>query len=502
MEKKFFDRIFYEIYPSSYKDANGDGMGDIKGIIERLDYIKGLGFDGVWLNPIYDSPFLDGGYDVRDFFKIDKRFGTMKDLERLIEEIHSRDMLLFLDLVPGHASSQNKEFLRSAEATPNEYSDLFIWNNSPWELEEGYRLISGMHDRSGCYMVNFFAHQPAINYGFAKITKPWQKLYTDKSLKGKEYLIKIMKFYLEKGVDGFRVDMADSLVKNEDDKVCTIALWQEVFSEVKKDYPSFLATSEWSNPERSLKAGFSSDFILDHHDNCSHMFFRQGEDGKKPLLHQFDKKLYKECIKDLKWRIKCMNENEGTLSFISGNHDSFRIADYLNDEELRLAYLLILTMPGVPFIFAGDELGQKTNRELTSKEGGYQRTGTRIPFPYDENMNRGFSSSEENLFLPIDMNTTPALKQMNDPKSLLNFIKELIKLRKDEADLRSKDIKILDSVFAYKRGKIKVIINLLDVEQSYSVNSSTVLFAIGDPQFSLMKVVLEPHEAIVIKESE
>lgn len=154
MKKSIKDIVFYEIYPSSFKDGNGDGIGDLPGIISKLDYIQGLGFEGIWINPIYDSPFKDGGYDIRDFFKIDARFGTLADLEALIAAVHEREMVILLDLVPGHASSENPDFLRSAEAERNEYSDLFIWNDSVWNSEEGYRLISGFYDRNGCYLVD------------------------------------------------------------------------------------------------------------------------------------------------------------------------------------------------------------------------------------------------------------------------------------------------------------------------------------------------------------
>ena len=188
MKRNYKETVFYEIYPNSFKDSNGDGYGDLQGIISKLDYIASLGFSGIWLNPIYDSPFFDGGYDIRDFFKVSERFGTEEDLKQLIEECHKRDIRLFLDLVPGHASFENKEFLESAKPERNEYSDLFIWNDNVWANEPGYRLISGLFQRFGCYMVNFFSHQPAINYGFNKVEYPWQhKVGSPEANKGKEF---------------------------------------------------------------------------------------------------------------------------------------------------------------------------------------------------------------------------------------------------------------------------------------------------------------------------
>ena len=233
---EFKDCIFYEIYPNSFMDLNGDGYGDLKGIISKLDYIQELGFNAIWLNPIYDSPFKDGGYDIRDPYKVSPRFGSNEDLKELINKMHKRGMRLFLDLVPGHMSSENKDFLASASGIKNDKYDLFIWNDNPLVLENRYRLISGCYDRYGCFMVNFFAHQPALNYGFNNIEYPsWQKSYKEVK-SGKEYLKKIMKFYLDYDVDGFRVDMANSLVKNDgDDKKATIELWQEIRSDLRKD---------------------------------------------------------------------------------------------------------------------------------------------------------------------------------------------------------------------------------------------------------------------------
>lgn len=233
---EFKDLIFYEIYPNSFFDSNDDGFGDLKGIISKLDYIEKLGCNAIWLNPIYDSPFKDGGYDITDPFKVSPRFGTNEDLKELVKEMHNRGMRLFLDLVPGHMSTLNKEFIKSGEGIKNEFYDLFIWNDSVWNLENGYRLISGCYDRNGAYMVNFFAHQPALNYGFNKIEYPsWQKSYKE-VVTGKEYLKKIMKYWLSYDIDGFRVDMANSLVKNDgDDKLATIALWQNIRKELDEE---------------------------------------------------------------------------------------------------------------------------------------------------------------------------------------------------------------------------------------------------------------------------
>lgn len=494
----FKDLVFYEIYPNSFYDANGDGFGDLKGIEEKLPYIKGLGFNAIWLNPIYDSPFLDGGYDVRDPFKVSPRFGTNEELKGLIEKMHSLGMRLFLDLVPGHMSWENKDFLESGKGVRNDKYDLFIWNENPWDLTPGYRMVSGLYDRHACYMVNFFVHQPAINYGFNKITEPkWQIPY--KEAKGKDYLEKIMKFWLDYGVDGFRVDMADSLVKNDDEKVATIELWQTILKDLKKDgYNDFYMTSEWSNPWRSLKAGFSSDFVLDHWDNFSHMLFRSHDDAPAPLLHKYDEKRYQECLKDILDRVKAYKTLGGRLSIISGNHDTWRIANYLNDEELRLAYLFLFTMPGVPYLYFGDELGAHTNLKLPSFEGGYQRTGSRTPMRWDSSKNAGFSKADH-TFLPTIEGDPTVEEEEKNPDSLLHEVKKLVALRNQEEDLRSDDFEYLNEALAYSRGKIRVYINLKDTDLKVDPKGQKIIHQLGDVKKEGGKLLLKRHAAIVLK---
>ena len=168
------DAVFYEIYPQSFKDTNSDGIGDIEGIIEKLDYIKSLGCNALWINPCFDSPFKDAGYDVRDYKKVAHRYGTNNDLYRLFKEAHNRDMHVLLDLVPGHTSEEHKWFLESKKAEPNEFSDRYVWTKAAFQGIAGHPYIGGEADRNGCYMLNFFKCQPALNYGFLNRTGRWQ----------------------------------------------------------------------------------------------------------------------------------------------------------------------------------------------------------------------------------------------------------------------------------------------------------------------------------------
>ena len=189
------DTVFYEIYPQSFKDTNSDGIGDFNGIIEKLDYIKSLGCNALWINPCYDSPFKDAGYDVRDYKKVAPRYGTNEDLYRLFDKAHEKGIRVLLDLVPGHTSEEHPWFVESQKVEKNEYSDRFIWTDFCFQGAGGLPYVGGESERSGCYILNFFKCQPALNYGFYKVTEPWQKSFRDPAaIATREALKDIMRF--------------------------------------------------------------------------------------------------------------------------------------------------------------------------------------------------------------------------------------------------------------------------------------------------------------------
>ena len=192
------DAVFYEIYPQSFCDTNGDGIGDIEGIISKLDYVKNLGCNAIWLNPIYDSPFMDAGYDVRNYKKVAERYGTNDDLVRLFDEAHKKGIKILLDLVPGHTSDQHEWFLEAKKAAKSEYSNRYIFTKSVWDAPPQYRMMCGLCERDGNYMVNYFSSQPALNYGFHEITHPEWQLPCDHPdcLATAEAMKDVMRFWL------------------------------------------------------------------------------------------------------------------------------------------------------------------------------------------------------------------------------------------------------------------------------------------------------------------
>ncbi len=468
----FKDLIFYEIYPTSFCDSNNDGVGDLKGIEEKLDYVKELGCNAIWINPFYKSPFFDGGYDVEDFFDVDPKFGNLDDFKSLIKTAHEKGIKIILDLVAGHASIKNKEFQRSGESQRNEYWDLFIWNDSVWEWNPDFRLIGGVYPRNAEFLVNFFAHQPAFNYGFNHINRDWQMSYKDKrTYQAREYMLNVMRFWLGLGADGFRVDMADSLVKLDNEKTATIEVWKYMFEIIRKEYPDVYFVSEWSHPARALEAGFDADFVLDHWDNFYHLMVRSNDNSRGASLFNGGQDIQK-IVQDMKWRFTEAKNHHANIALISGNHDTSRIADSLDEDRLKMFYVFLLSMPGNPFIYYGDELMMRT-MPLDSKDGGYQRTGVRIPMIWsDKNENHGFSTTKNEFYLPFyDKNKISVESSLKDKKSLYYFIKELINLRKKLPDLTSPDFDIQEShrVIMISRGDhTKVILNCSYIDHCFN----------------------------------
>lgn len=218
MSKWLDDAIFYEIYPQSFKDTNGDGIGDFQGIIEKLDYIRELGCNALWINPCFFSPFGDAGYDVADYCRVAPRYGTNEDLKQLFEEAHKKGIHVLLDLVPGHTSVEHPWFIESMKADKNPYTDRYIWTDKVWESPDVSfgGSLRGISERDGAVAVNFFSNQPALNYGFYQPDpeKPWQQSIDDEGPQATIAAMEdVMRFWLGMGCDGFRVDMAESLVK-------------------------------------------------------------------------------------------------------------------------------------------------------------------------------------------------------------------------------------------------------------------------------------------------
>ncbi len=493
------DAVFYEIYPATFRDSNGDGIGDLKGIIEKLPYVKSLGCNAIWMNPCFDSEFKDGGYDVKDYKKVAPRFGTNEDLVELFQVAHELGLKILLDLVPGHTSEAHPWFQESRKPEKNDYSSRYIWTTSAFEGATGLPFIAGESDRNGCYVLNYFKCQPALNYGFYKPDKPWQEpINSPNALATRRAMADIIRFWLDQGADGFRVDMADSLVKFDGpNKEGTQEVWRSILGPIHEEYPEAAFVSEWNKPGQALRAGFDMDFFLEWRGNGYSTMLRDFDetpDGEviSPNGGYFAKHSGSDACRFLADYTDKYEDTKdlGLYCFITCNHDMLRPTAGLSLDELRLAYAWIYTMPGAPFLYYGDELAM-AHRVLPTKEGSYRRTGARTPMQWNAGKHMGFSDGDAELYLPVDSRpgAPNVADQEQDPDSMLNFVRGLIALRRANPELGNyapfsvysaeKDSR----VFAYKRGELLVAMNpgtqveALGLDREYEI-----LYAIGTPE--------------------
>jgi maltose alpha-D-glucosyltransferase/alpha-amylase len=439
--------VFYQIYPQTFYDANGDGVGDLQGIIEKLDYIKSLGIGAIWLNPFYESPFRDAGYDVTDFYKVAPRYGTNEDAKRLFAEVHKRGMHVIIDYVPSYTSIDHPWFKASCDPKPNKYSNWYVWTGSTWfPGMEKYRsnFIQGYCERDGMFMNNFFWHQPALNYGYANPDpqQPWQLPTNHPDVMAlKEEMKNVMRFWLNMGCDGFRIDMAGSLVKNDDGSE-TSKYWKTVREFLDKEYPGTFTVAEWSYPKDAVKGGFNADFFhwfngyddlfqkekIRNPNHDGHSFFDSA--GKGDISNFI--KLYMDQYYG--------SREKGYISVPFGNHDLTRIKNNgRTDKDIAVIFAFMLTLPGTPFMYYGDEIGMRQQEGLPHIEGSYMgRAGDRTPMQWTNGMNKGFSTvSPEKLYRAVDTaaGAPDAAAQEKDKRSLLNKVKELIQLHNTEPAL-------------------------------------------------------------------
>lgn len=435
--------IFYQIYPPSFYDSNDDGIGDIKGIIEKLDYIRWLGCNAIWLSPCFKSPFRDGGYDVTDYYRVAPRYGTNHDLVDLFKKAERHGIKVILDLVPCHTSIDHPWFKESCKPTKNKYSDWYIWSNNAFGDDARPKMIRGYADK-GNYLASYFWTQPALNYGYAHPEESWQQPVNAPGPQAvKKELKKIIRFWLDKGASGFRVDMAGWLIKNDSDCTAHMAFWKDIRQMIDKDYPDAVLISEWGDSITALKCGFHADLLLPHSDNsilrnfignrflfdCSKDAYYGALDGQKQSNLETAVKHYE--------KVSTVTKNDGFICPTSSSHDVARIVDGRCRDSVNLIYTWLMTVRGIPFIYYGDEIGMKF-RLLNSKEGGYQRTGCRTPMQWNNDQNSGFSKADKNnLYLPTESSKTSSTvtNQTNSTRSLLQFVRKLAAIKTENIAL-------------------------------------------------------------------
>jgi maltose alpha-D-glucosyltransferase/alpha-amylase len=433
--------VFYQVYPQSFADSNGDGIGDLPGLIGKLDYIRSLGATAIWLNPMFESPFRDAGYDISDFRKVAPRYGTNADAVRLFKEAHRRGMKVVLDLVAGHTSDRHPWFREAIRNRESPYRGHYIFTGRESQKPPFGETVPAT-PRGEHYVANFLPFQPALNFGYLNPDpkKPWQvpPEHPD-CLAVRCELRDIMKYWLDLGCDGFRVDMASSLIKEDAGAVALQRLWQGFRAWFDRDYPEAALISEWSHPIQAIGAGFHIDFLIHFGEKAYLYLFGPGNElnGEGRIPHVFFEKAGEGDVRlFLDPYLKHYEATRGTgyIALPTGNHDFQRPRRGRDFADLKVAYTFLLTMPGVPFLYYGDEIGMRNLDGLREKEGSMWRTGNRTPMQWDNRLpNLGFSTAPAHeLYLPVDPapDAPTVAAQESDRDSLLNFSRSLIALRK------------------------------------------------------------------------
>lgn len=539
--------VVYQIYPKSFKDSNGDGIGDIVGIIEELDYLNSLGVKVIWLTPIYVSPQNDNGYDIADYYNIDKMFGTLEDFKRLLKETHKRGMKLIMDMVVNHTSTENYWFKEALKGEDNPYHDFYIWRDKPnnWSSKFGGSAWEYVESLNKYYLHLFDVTQADLNWENPKV---------------REEIFKMMRYWLDMGVDGFRLDVVNLLSKDQrfldDDYESATRDGRRFYTdgpriheylnlmnkEVFSKYEGIMTVGEMSstNIENCIKYTNPENKELDMVFNFHHLKVDY-KNGKKWELMPFDFKALKELF--FTWQVE-MEEGNGWNALFWCNHDQPRaLSRFGNDttyrvESAKMLGTAIHLMRGTPYIYQGEEIGM-TNPNFESIEefrdveslnaydillkkgveekevlnilNNRSRDNSRTPMQWNSEKNGGFTKGRPWINVAKNYTEINVESEEKDENSILNYHKQLIKLR-EENDVISegKFIPILEDhpqVLAYIREKDnkKIIVLCNFYEEKISVdleelnNTNEILLSNSDEnKIEGNKVFLGPYGTITI----
>jgi oligo-1,6-glucosidase/alpha-glucosidase len=441
--------VVYQVYPRSFQDSDGDGVGDLAGIERRLDYIAALGVDAIWLSPIFPSPMADFGYDVADFCGIEPMFGTLEDFDRLLAAAHERGLKLLLDFVPNHSSDRHPWFIESRSSRDSPKRDWYIWRDAKPDGSPPNNWISDFggsawtwDEASGQYYLRaFLPEQPDLNWRNPEL---------------KAAMLDVLRFWFERGVDGFRVDVLWHIVKaeglpdnpenpdwrpgiNERDRVIQLH---------STDQPEAHAISA---EMRSIADEYGDRVLIGEIFLPNDRLARWHGTPEAPQVHL----PFNFALIENPWHAETLGlliaEYEGSIpqwgwpNWVIGSHDAPRVAARLGEAQARVAMMLLLTLRGTPTLYQGDELGigaveipperVRDPREIRQPGIGLGRDPCRTPMPWDASPGAGFSSAEPWLPLNPDWRTRNVAAQEADPGSMLALTRALLRLRRAEPAL-------------------------------------------------------------------
>jgi oligo-1,6-glucosidase len=556
IERKWWkEAVVYQIYPRSFKDTDGDGVGDLKGIISKLDYIKSLGIDVVWLNPIYGSPNADNGYDISDYQAIMKEFGTMEDFDALLKGMHERGLKLVMDLVVNHSSDEHKWFQESRKSRDNPYRDYYHW----WPAEKGkpaFRPGAFEADGSGwrydkqtdSYYLHYFNYkQPDLNWENPKL---------------RQEIFSMMNWWFQKGIDGFRMDVIPFIAKDTTFPVITQeeldknyqGRWdvfmasgphlhdylKEMNKEVLSKYDC-MALAEGAGMIKETALNFvdpdRKELDMGYHFEGTNLGYVPGHFKKAGKYSLVDfKKIYSD------WDNVYAKKGWGTIYL--GNHDQPRMTSRWGNDAPEFRVLsskmlttFLLTMGGTPYYYNGDEIGMinakfnkiedyrdietlaeyekvkiaggDLNEFIENQKTGGARDNGRTPFQWDASDNAGFSTGEPWLKVNDNHTFLNAEGQEKDPNSNLNYFRKMTNLRKSNLALVYGKYSLLDkenpNVYSYTREfegkKLLVMLNFTskNATANTEINTANAKVLINNYATASKSLELRPYEAVVLE---
>ncbi len=523
--------IIYQIYPRSFQDSNNDGIGDLPGIIERLDYVQSLGVEAIWLSPIYPSPMADFGYDVADYCNIHPMFGNLADFDRLLSEVHRRGLKLILDLVPNHTSWQHPWFVESRRSRDSYRRDWYIWadpapNGGPpnnWLSFFGGPAWTFDETTGQYYLHQFAKEQPELNYRNPGVLAA---------------MLHNMRFWLNRGVDGFRVDVIwlmvkDDLLRDEPrnpnwDGVTPHNSLLHIYTQnmpgvhdiirqmraILNDYNDRMMVGEIYLPNKEL-----AEYYGQNNDECHLPFNFQ-------LIHlPWQAPVVRQAIIAYEAALPA----SGWPNWVLGNHDQHRLATRVGPAQARVATMLLLTLRGTPTCYYGDEIGMENvpippefvqdppaliQPEIAHIVG---RDPERTPMQWEAGPNAGFAAAGVQPWLPLaaDVATRNVAAQSQEPTSALNFFRALTGLRRDQPALHSGDFAVVETgagdVLAYTRSAsaaARYLVALNFAAETHQLNLSHVAanaqIAVATDmqrhgQVDLSSLQLGPNEGLLLQ---
>ncbi|MEA3502362.1 MAG: alpha-amylase family glycosyl hydrolase [Actinomycetota bacterium] len=522
--------VVYQIYPRSFQDTTGSGTGDLNGITERLGYLSDtLGVDAIWISPFYTSPMADFGYDVADYTDVDPIFGTLDDFDRLLADAHGRDLRVIVDWVPNHSSDRHPWFVESRSSLTSPERDWYVWRDpkadgslpNNWQSAFGGPAWTLDESTGQYYLHSFLAEQPDLNWRNPEVVAAMHDT---------------LRFWLDRGVDGFRIDVAHFIMKDPDltdNPPAHTPIGETGFKE-KGGYDDWYHINDKGHPDvhetfRDLRR------VLDEYEGDR---FSVGE------IHIFDwdewaayygdgDELHMPFNFSLVWsdwsaeaiggRVEALEAalpDHGWPNYVLGNHDEQRLATRYGPQNARSAAVLLLTLRGQPTMYYGDELGLRETEVPPGWEQdpwgirvpGMSRDGCRTPMPWTAAPGHGFSDPTTEPWLPFGDDATGrnVERQLADPSSILNLYRRLLRLRKVRPSLHRGAIALIDDVPDGVLGFVRtdgiehttVLINFTDEAKTVRIASDSELLLSSDHTRSRIRsgaMTLGPNEALALE---